>query len=159
MSESSISSFGVAELRQLFWSIPPLSLELYEEFPMIVTKVQKHSKETGTVHGQPSADTETTSSGIRAFQDEIRMCAYYIYQKRGSAPGCEHTRLGPSGAADRAALETVCHEASLVTEETGATFPNSSVKRSPCSRCLRLNAFSTAAPLSYYHVGRSRTEV
>ena len=56
---------------------------------MIVTKVQKHSKEPGVVHCQPSADTETTSSGIRASQDDIRMCAYYIYQKRGSAHGCD----------------------------------------------------------------------
>jgi hypothetical protein len=89
MSESFISSFRFSELRQLFWSIPPLSLDLYGEFPMIVTKAQKHPKKARVVHCQPSAETETTSSSIRASQDDIRMCAYYIYQKRGSAHGCD----------------------------------------------------------------------
>jgi hypothetical protein len=56
---------------------------------MIVTKSQKRSKEAGVVHCQPSADTETTSSGIHVSQDDIRMCAYYIYEKRGSAHGSD----------------------------------------------------------------------
>ena len=89
MSESSISSFRFSELRQLFWSIPSLSRELYGEFPMIVTKSQKHAKDAGVVHCQPCADTKTTSSGMHVSQDDIRMCAYYIYEKRGSAHGSD----------------------------------------------------------------------
>jgi hypothetical protein len=54
---------------------------------MIITKAQKYSKEAGVVHCPASVYTESASSGIRASQDDIRMCAYYIYQKRGSAQG------------------------------------------------------------------------
>jgi hypothetical protein len=56
---------------------------------MIVTKSQSRPSETCVVHSQPSADTETTTSGIHVSQDDIRMCAYYIYQKRGTSPGSE----------------------------------------------------------------------
>ena len=56
---------------------------------MIVAKSQRHPKDTGAVHCQPSPDTETSSSGIRASHEDISMCAYYIYQKRGSAHGCD----------------------------------------------------------------------
>lgn len=56
---------------------------------MIVTKAPKYSKESGAVHCQPTAGNETTSSGIRASQDDIRTCAYYIYQKRGSECGSD----------------------------------------------------------------------
>jgi hypothetical protein len=56
---------------------------------MIVTKSQKRSKETGVVHCQHSADTEMTSSGIHVSQDDIRMCAYYIYEERGNAQGSD----------------------------------------------------------------------
>jgi hypothetical protein len=54
---------------------------------MIVIKAQKHSNQPRVVHCQSSADIETTSSGIRASEDNIRVCAYYIYQKRGTAFG------------------------------------------------------------------------
>ncbi len=56
---------------------------------MIVIKAQKHSKKAGIAHCQPSAETDITSTRIRPSQDDIRMCAYYIYQKRGSAHGCD----------------------------------------------------------------------
>ena len=54
---------------------------------MIVTKVKRHSNLSTVVDFQPPANTETTSSGIRAPEDNIRVCAYYIYQKRGTAFG------------------------------------------------------------------------
>ena len=54
---------------------------------IVVAKAQKHSKQPKVVSFHPSANTETTNSGIRASQDSIRMCAYYIYQKRGTAFG------------------------------------------------------------------------
>jgi hypothetical protein len=54
---------------------------------MSVNKAQKHPKKAGVVDCQTSADIDTTSPGIHASQDDIRMCAYYIYEKRGSAHG------------------------------------------------------------------------
>jgi len=56
---------------------------------MIVSKSRRHPKEAGVVHCQPFADTKTTTVGIRVSQDDIRMCAYYIYEKRGNAHGSE----------------------------------------------------------------------
>ena len=55
----------------------------------MIVKSQRHPKETIAIHCQHSADTETTTSGIHVSQDDIRMCAYYIYQKRGTSPGSE----------------------------------------------------------------------
>ena len=52
-----------------------------------VAKAQKYSKQPKVVPSQPSANTEITSCGIRASQDSIRICAYYIFQKRGTAFG------------------------------------------------------------------------
>ena len=60
-----------------------------ENLTMIVRKVKVHLEESKVIKCQPPADAEMTSSGIPASQDDIRMCAYYIYQKRGSAPGCD----------------------------------------------------------------------
>jgi hypothetical protein len=54
---------------------------------MIVTKVKKHSKHDKVIVSQPSADTETTTSGIRVSQDDINVCAFHMYEKRGSKHG------------------------------------------------------------------------
>jgi hypothetical protein len=54
---------------------------------MIVTRVQKHSNQPKVIGSLPSVDTETTTPGIRVSQDDISMCAYYLYQKRGGEHG------------------------------------------------------------------------
>jgi len=56
---------------------------------IVIAKTQKRSKEPKVASSQPAIDTEMTSCGIRASQDSIRVCAYYIYQKRGSAFGSD----------------------------------------------------------------------
>lgn len=56
---------------------------------MLVSKVKIHLDEPKVIKYPPSTDTETTSLGIRPSQDDIRICAYYIYQKRGSAHGSD----------------------------------------------------------------------
>jgi hypothetical protein len=54
---------------------------------MIVAKVQKHSKQNKVVPSKPSADTETTTSGIRVPTNDINVCAYHLYQNRGGKHG------------------------------------------------------------------------
>ena len=54
---------------------------------MIVTKANKNSKRNKVIASQPSADTESTTSGIRVSQDDISVCAFHIYEKRGSEHG------------------------------------------------------------------------
>lgn len=54
---------------------------------MIVTKVKKHPKQDKVIASRPSADTETTTSGIRVSQDDINVCAFHMYEKRGSKHG------------------------------------------------------------------------
>ena len=54
---------------------------------MIVTKVKTHSKQNRVITSQPSAATETTTSGIRVSMDDIRVRAFQMYQKRGGEHG------------------------------------------------------------------------
>jgi hypothetical protein len=54
---------------------------------MIVTKVKTHSKQNRVITSQPSAATETTTSGIRVSMDDIRVRAFHMYQKRGGNHG------------------------------------------------------------------------
>jgi len=54
---------------------------------MIVTKVNKNSKRNAVIASQPSTDTESTTSGIRVPQDDISVCAFHMYEKRGSEHG------------------------------------------------------------------------
>jgi hypothetical protein len=54
---------------------------------MIVTRVQKHLKQDKAIAGQPSAATESTTSGIRVSRDDIRLRAFHAYEKRGSKHG------------------------------------------------------------------------
>lgn len=54
---------------------------------MIVTKVKTHSKQNRVITSQPSAATETTTSGIRVSMDDIRVRAFHMYQKRGGKHG------------------------------------------------------------------------
>ncbi|WP_348264011.1 DUF2934 domain-containing protein [Telmatobacter sp. DSM 110680] len=54
---------------------------------MIVTKVQKHSKHNKTIHSLPSAETETTTSGICVPKDDISVCAFHLFQERGGQHG------------------------------------------------------------------------
>ena len=53
---------------------------------MIATKVQDSELHTIASY-QPSADTETTTSGIRVPTDNINVCAFHMYQNRGSKHG------------------------------------------------------------------------
>lgn len=88
MSETSISSFRLAELRQFLWSYFPLSpFYIYEGLVMIVTKVQKQSKKNKAIFSPPSAETETTTSGIRVPVEDISVCAFHLYQERGGEDG------------------------------------------------------------------------
>jgi len=54
---------------------------------LIVVKVKKHSNQPKVKVPQPHPGTEITASGIRVSKDDISMCAYYIYQQRGSQHG------------------------------------------------------------------------
>ncbi len=54
---------------------------------MIVTRVKKHSKQNKVIASQPSAETETTSSGIHVPKDDISVCAFQMYQERGAING------------------------------------------------------------------------
>jgi Protein of unknown function (DUF2934) len=54
---------------------------------MIVTKVKKHSKHNKAIVSPPSAETETTTSGIRVPIKDINVCAFHIYQERGGEDG------------------------------------------------------------------------
>jgi hypothetical protein len=54
---------------------------------MIVTKVRHNSKQNKVIPSQPSADTETTTSGIHVSQEDIGVCAFHMYEKRGSKHG------------------------------------------------------------------------
>jgi hypothetical protein len=54
---------------------------------MIVTKVNKKTKPNKLVASHPSVDTEATTSGLRVPHDDINVCAYHLYQKRGSTHG------------------------------------------------------------------------
>jgi len=54
---------------------------------MIVTKVKTHSKQDRVIASQPSAATETTTSGIHVSMDDIRVRAFHMYQKRGGKHG------------------------------------------------------------------------
>ena len=54
---------------------------------MIVTKVKKRPNQSNVIARQPSAETEATTSGIHVSQEDISICAYYMYQKRGSEDG------------------------------------------------------------------------
>lgn len=54
---------------------------------MIVTRVQKHSNQPKVTGSRPSVDTEISTSDIRGSRDDISMCAYYLYEKRGSEHG------------------------------------------------------------------------
>jgi hypothetical protein len=54
---------------------------------MIVTKVKLHSKQDKVIARQPSAATESATSGIRASLDDIRVRAFHMYQKRGAQHG------------------------------------------------------------------------
>ena len=54
---------------------------------MIITRVQKHSKQDIAFAEQPSAATESTTSGIHVSQDDIRLRAFHAYEKRGSRHG------------------------------------------------------------------------
>jgi hypothetical protein len=54
---------------------------------MIVTKVKTHSRQDKAIATKPSAATETTTSGIRAPVDDIRVRAFHMYQKRGAQDG------------------------------------------------------------------------
>jgi hypothetical protein len=56
---------------------------------MIVTKVMKHSKRNQVIATQPSAEIETTTLGIHVPKNDISVCAFQIYQERGSQPGYE----------------------------------------------------------------------
>jgi hypothetical protein len=52
---------------------------------MIVTKVKAtHDK---VITSQPSASSETSTSGIRVSVDDVRVRAFHMYQKRGSKHG------------------------------------------------------------------------
>jgi hypothetical protein len=52
---------------------------------MIVTKVKV--KQDRAISSQPSASSETSTSGIRVSSDDIRVRAFHMYQKRGSKHG------------------------------------------------------------------------
>ena len=54
---------------------------------MIVTKVKLHSKQDKVIAHQPSAASETTTSGIRVPLDDIRVRAFHMYQERGGEHG------------------------------------------------------------------------
>jgi hypothetical protein len=54
---------------------------------MIITKVRTRSKQDRVIASQPSASAETTTSGIRVPLDDIRVCAFHMYQKRGAKHG------------------------------------------------------------------------
>jgi len=54
---------------------------------MIVTKVQKNSKKNKAIFSPPSAETETTTSGIRVPVEDISVCAFHLYQERGGEDG------------------------------------------------------------------------
>jgi hypothetical protein len=54
---------------------------------MIVTKIKTHSKHDRVLASQPSAVTESTTSGIRVSLDDIRVRAFHMYQKRGGQHG------------------------------------------------------------------------
>jgi len=58
-----------------------------ERLIMIITKVQKDSKRKHVVAAQPSADREATTSGIRVPTDDIKICAFHMYQNRGGKHG------------------------------------------------------------------------
>lgn len=54
---------------------------------MIVTKVNKKAKHNKLIVSHPSEDIEATTSGLRVPHDDINVCAYHLYQKRGSKDG------------------------------------------------------------------------
>jgi hypothetical protein len=54
---------------------------------MIVTKVQKHSRHSKATPSMPSAETQTTTSGICVPKDDISVCAFHLYQERGGQDG------------------------------------------------------------------------
>lgn len=54
---------------------------------MIVSKVTKHSRHDKVISSQPSAPAEPTTSGIHVCLDDIRVCAFHLYEKRGSTHG------------------------------------------------------------------------
>ena len=54
---------------------------------MIVTKAKTHSKQDRVIALQPSASTETTTSGNRVSPDDIRVRAFDMYEKRGGKHG------------------------------------------------------------------------
>jgi len=54
---------------------------------MIVAKARKPSKQVKVTPSRPSAATEATTSGIHVSLDDIRVCAFHLYEKRGSTHG------------------------------------------------------------------------
>jgi hypothetical protein len=56
-------------------------------YPMIVTRARKQSKQDKVISTQPSAPTEATTSGIHVSLDDIRVCAFHLYEKRGATDG------------------------------------------------------------------------
>ena len=85
----------ISFLFQILWTkavrlklYPLLALDSYMKgYLMIITKVRKHSKQDKVISSQPSASTEATTSGIHVSLDDIRVCAFHLYEKRGSTPG------------------------------------------------------------------------
>jgi hypothetical protein len=54
---------------------------------MIVTKVKTNTKQDKVIASQPSAATETSTSGIHVSMDDIRLRAFHMYEKRGGKHG------------------------------------------------------------------------
>jgi hypothetical protein len=54
---------------------------------MIVTKVSKKTKQNKLIASHPSEDIEATTSGLRVPHDDISVCAFHMYQKRGGKHG------------------------------------------------------------------------